>query len=163
MLDFIRTQTLSFVLLIVNFILFILVIVNNFRIKKIKENSMEFMRKLGTGKDITEDIEKYMNRILDLESGLSETNIYCKQLDKRVEKCVQKVGIVRYSAYKDSGNDLSFAVALLDEKNNGVVFNGLYSKEMSSTYAKPIVDGTSKYTMTPEEGQAVIRAMENGK
>ena len=161
MLDFIRTQTLSFVLLIINFILFIIVIVNNVRIKKIKENSMEFMRKLGTGKDISEDIEKYMNRILDLESGLSETNIYCKQLDKRIEKCVQKVGIVRYSAYKDSGNDLSFAVALLDEKNNGVVFNGLYSKEMSSTYAKPIIDGISKYTMTPEEGQAVLKAMEN--
>ena len=161
MLDFIRTQTLSFVLLIINVFLFILVIINNIRIKKIKENSVEFMRKLGTGKDITEDIERYMNRILDLESGLSETNIYCKQLDKRIENCVQKVGIVRYSAYKDSGNDLSFAVALLDEKNNGVVFNGLYSKEMSSTYAKPIIEGTSKYSMTPEEGQAVLRAMEN--
>ena len=159
MLDFIRTQTLSFILLIVNFILFILVIVNNLRIKKIKENSVEFMRKLGTGKNITEDIEKYMDRIIELESGLSETNIHCKQLDKKIETCVQKVGIVRYSAYKDAGNDLSFAVALLDEKNNGVVFNGLYSKEMSSTYAKPIEDGKSKYTMTPEEGQAVLRAM----
>lgn len=160
MLDFIKTDIFLIISLVLNIILFIMVIISFIRIKNVKQNISQFMKKIGNGKDISEDLNRYMDRIIDLESGLSETNIYCKQLNKKVEKCVQKVGIVRFSAYKNSGNDLSYAVALLDEKNNGVVFNGLYSREMSNTYAKPIVEGKSKYSMTPEEAQAVLRAMD---
>ena len=160
MLDFLKTETFSLIILVLNIILFIMVIICYIRIKNLKQKNSEFMRKVGNGRDISEDLNRYMDRIIDLENGLSETNIYCKQLNKKVEKCVQKVGIVRFSAYKNSGNDLSYAVALLDEKNNGVVFNGLYSREMSNTYAKPIVEGKSKYSMTPEEAQAVLRAMD---
>lgn len=159
MLDFLRSDTFLIIFFSLNIILFLMVIISNMRIKKVKKNSEEFIRKLGNGRDISEDLNKYMDRIIDLESGLSETNIHCRQLDKRLQGCIQKVGIVRFSAYKDSGKDLSFAVALLDEKNNGVVFNGLYSREMSSTYAKPIVDGKCTYSMTPEENQAILRAM----
>ena len=159
MLDFLRTDVFLIIIFIINIVLFIMVIVSNLRIRKVKQNSKEFMRKLGNGRDISEDINRYMDRIVDLEQALSETNIHCRQLDKKVGNCVQKVGVVRYSAYKNSGNDLSFAVALLDEKNNGVVFNGLYSREMSNTYAKPIIAGKSSYTMTPEENQALLRAM----
>lgn len=160
MIDFIKNNTLSFIILIVNIVLFIIVIISNIKIKKIREESKDFAKKMGDGKDIKQILESYMDRVADLEIALSETNGYCKLLDKRIMGCVQKVGIVRFSAYKDSGKDLSFAVALLDEKNNGVVFNGIYSREMSTTYAKPIENGTSKYNMTPEENQAVLRAME---
>ena len=72
-----------------------------------------------------------------------------------------KTGIVRYNAYNDAGNDLSFAVALLDDKNNGLVFNGIYSREMSNIYAKPIVGGKCKYNMTKEENEALNKAIED--
>ena len=160
MLDFLHSDFFMILMLVINIILFIMVIISFVRIKNVRKKNTEFMRKLGNGKDIGEDINRYMDRIIELESGLSETHIYCKQLEKKIEKCVQKVGVVRFSAYKNSGNDLSFAVALLNEKNSGVVFNGLYSREMSNIYAKPIVEGKCKYTMTPEENQALLRAME---
>lgn len=159
MLEFFKTDIGIAILLTLNLILFISVIVSNLRINRIKKNSNEFMRKLGNSKDIKEDINKYMERIVDIEAALSETNTYCKQLDKQMENCMQKVGIVRYNAYKDAGSNLSFAVALLDENNNGVVFNGIYSREMSNTYAKPIENGKSKYTMTDEEIEAVNKAI----
>ena len=158
-MDFLRTDIFLIIVLIINIILLFMVIISSIRIKNINKKTNEFMRKLGTGKDIREDLEKYMDRIVDLESGLSETNIHCKQIDKRLNSCVQKIGIVRYNAYKDSGSNLSFAVALLDEKNDGVVFNGIYSREMSNIYAKPISKGTSSYTMTEEETEAVLKAM----
>ena len=63
---------------------------------------------------------------------------FCKSLNSNMANCIQKVGIVRYSAFKDTGSDLSFTVALLDEENSGVVFNGIYSREMSNIYAKPV-------------------------
>ena len=159
MLDFFKADNNLIILLVLNIILFIGIIISNARINRINKNNKEFMRKLGNGRDIKEDLNNYMERIIDLEKALSETNTYCKQLDNQVKGCVQKIGIVRYSAYKDSGNNLSYAVALLDEKNNGVVFNGIYSREMSNTYAKPIENGTSKYTMTEEENEAVLKAM----
>ena len=126
-----------------------------------QKNNKEFMQKLGTGKDIGEDLNNYMDRIIELEQALSETHSYCKQLENKMKRCVQKIGVVRYNAYNDAGNDLSFAVALLDEKNNGIVFNGIYSREMSNIYAKPIAEGKCKYNITKEENEALDKAMEN--
>ncbi len=159
MLEFFKEDVNIIILLTINIMLFIGVIISNARINKINKSSKAFMKKLGNGKDIREDINNYMERIIDLETALSETNTYCKQLDNQIKSCIQKIGVVRYSAYKDSGNNLSFAVALLDEKNNGVVFNGIYSREMSNTYAKPIKEGKCKYTMTDEENEAVLKAI----
>ena len=56
---------------------------------------------------------------------------------------------------KDTGSDLSFALALLDENNNGVLLNGIYSREMSNIYAKPVTKGESSYTLSIEEKQAI--------
>ena len=86
---------------------------------------------------------------------------FCKNLDEDLSKCIQKIGIVRYSAFKDTGSDLSFAVALLDEKNNGVVFNGIYSREMSNIYAKPVENANSKYTLSNEETEAIEKAVKS--
>ena len=88
-----------------------------------------------------------------------EIATYVKNLDEDLTKCIQKVGIVRYNAFKDTGSDLSFALALLDEKNNGVVLNGIYSREMSNIYAKPVENGKSNYTVSEEETQAIQKAI----
>ena len=159
MLNFFRSDISTIIILIINFVLFITVVISNARISKMKKNNKEFMQKIGTGKDISEDINSYMDRIIALEEDLSETHSYCKQLENNIKNCIQKVGIVRYNAYNDAGNDLSFAVALLDEKNNGVVFNGIYSREMSNIYAKSIEEGKCKYNLTKEEKEALEKAM----
>lgn len=159
MLDFLKTDASIIIILIINIALFISIIISNARINKINKNSKEFMRKLGNGKDIQEDINSYMERIIDLEAAVSETHTYFNKIEKEMENCVQKVGVVRYNAYKDAGKDLSFAVALLDKKNNGVVFNGIYSREMSNIYAKPVEGGKSTYTLIKEEEQAIEKAI----
>ena len=86
-----------------------------------------------------------------------------KNLDEDLTNCIQKVGIVRYNAFKDTGSDLSFALALLDEKNNGVVLNGIYSREMSNIYAKPVENGKSTYTVSEEEAQAIQKAVQSNQ
>ena len=161
MLDFLKNDISIIIIFCINIILFISVIISNSRINKINKNTKEFMKKMGNGKDIAEDINNYMNRIIELEKALSETHSYCNQLEQQIKNCVQKVGVVRYNAYKDSGKDLSFAVALLDEKNNGVVFNGIYSRESSNIYAKPIIKGECKYTLIDEEKQALKEAIDH--
>ena len=159
-MKFLHSDLFLIMIFILNIILLIWSIISNIRIKNIHNKDKNFMEKLGDGKNIKEDLEKYMTRVSTTEEEIRKLSVYYKDLDKKTKKCLQKVGIVRYNAYKDTGSDLSFAVCLLDEKNNGVLFNGIYSRDMSNIYAKPIENGTSKYKITPEEQEAINRAIE---
>ena len=85
------------------------------------------------------------------------------QLEALAPGNVQHVGVVRYNPFPDKGGDQSFAVALLDDRADGVVFNGLHSRTDARVYAKPVVGGASTYPLTEEEKQAIQRAMNNKK
>ena len=159
-IDFLRTDNFLLMLSIMVGILtigFISILYSNI---KLKNKYNKFMKKIGNGKNIEEDLENYMYRVERVERQNAEIISYCKNLDDEVAKCIQKVGMVRYSAFKDTGSDLSFAVAMLDENNDGVVFNGIYSREMSNIYAKPVKKGVSEYTLSEEEKEAISRAIE---
>ena len=159
-IDFLRTDNFLLMLSIMVGILtigFISILYSNI---KLKNKYNKFMKKIGNGKNIEEDLENYMYRVERVEKQNAEIISYCKNLDDEVAKCIQKVGMVRYSAFKDTGSDLSFAVAMLDENNDGVVFNGIYSREMSNIYAKPVKNGVSEYTLSEEEKEAIRRAIE---
>ena len=67
--------------------------------------------------------------------------------------------MVRYNAYKDTGSDLSFALAILNDNNTGIVLNGIYGRDTSNIYAKPVVNGNSEYALSKEEKEAIERAM----
>ena len=159
-IDFLRTDNFLLILSIMVGILtigFISILYSNI---KLKNKYNKFMKKIGNGKNIEEDLENYMYKVERVERQNAEIISYCKNLDDEVAKCIQKVGMVRYSAFKDTGSDLSFAVAMLDENNDGVVFNGIYSREMSNIYAKPVKNGVSEYTLSEEEKEAIMRAIE---
>ncbi len=145
------------ILLVIGFIVMIA------RLTSINKKYRNFLNKLGNGKNIEEDLENYMYRVERVEKQNTEITTYIKNLDEDLTKCIQKVGIVRYNAFKDTGSDLSFALALLDENNDGVVLNGIYSREMSNIYAKPVVNGQSSYTVSEEEQQAIDKAIASEK
>lgn len=139
-------------------IAFLMQLISNIKLNK---RYNRFMKKLDNGKDLGEELDNYMYKVDRVEKQNAEIMNYCKNIDEDMSKCIQKVGIVRYSAFKDTGSDLSFAVALLDDANNGVVFNGIYSMEMSNIYAKPIENGKSGYTLSDEENEAIKRAIQS--
>ena len=160
-LDFLKTDSYLMILSIITIILFIgflAVLIGNI---KLKDRYKKFMKKIGNGKNIEEDLERFMNKVDRVEEQNTQIISFCQNLDEDIAKCIQKVGIVRYSAFKDTGSDLSFAAALLDEKNNGIVFNGIYSREISNIYAKPVENGNSKYTLSDEEVEAIEKAVKS--
>ena len=144
----------------INFVLLIAFLVTVAKVSKLNKKYKEFMQKLGNGKNIEEDLENYMYRVDRVEKQNGEINGIIKGMNKNLEKCVQKIGIVRYNAFKDVGSDLSFTLAMLDENNDGVVLNGIYSREMSNIYAKPVEKGKSTYTLSEEEQEAIKKAVE---
>lgn len=160
-LEFLKTDNYLLILsaiIIILLIGFLAVLISNI---KLNNRYKKFMNKLGNGKDLEEDLENFMYKVDRVERQNAEITNFCKNLDEDLSKCIQKIGIVRYSAFKDTGSDLSFAVALLDEKNNGIVFNGIYSREMSNIYAKPVEKGNSKYTLSNEEVEAIRKAVDS--
>lgn len=157
--NFLRTDAFLITIGIVNIILIILYITNLFKLRSIRNNYLKFVRKLGNGENIEEILKKYIEKVENVEEKNKELTQYCNRLDMDVSKCIQKVGILRYSAFKDTGSDLSFTLALLDQNNDGIVLNGIYSREMSNIYAKPIKNGTSTYTVSEEEKEAIKRAL----
>jgi hypothetical protein len=59
------------------------------------------------------------------------------------------------------GSNLSFAIAMLDSNDNGFIINGVYTRDSSTTYAKPVISGKAKYTLSAEEMQALDLAKRN--
>lgn len=159
MLEILRSDTFLVIIGVFAIVLFIGMIIILIRTANLNKRYQQFMKKLGNGRNIEEDLENYMYRVEKVERQNADILSFCKGLEEDVTTCIQKVGIVRYNAFKDTGSDLSFALAMLDEKNNGVVLNGIYSREMSNIYAKPVENGESKYTISAEEKEAIDKAI----
>ncbi len=163
LVEILKTETALFIIFGIMVILLIGMAIMLVKISVLTKKYKKFMEKLGNGKNLEEDLETYMYRVDKVEQQNSENANKIENLNKDVTKCIQKVGIVRYSAFQDTGSDLSFALALLDEENSGVVLNGIYSREMSNIYAKPIEKGKSTYTLSQEETQALEQVMDSRK
>lgn len=159
MLDFLRTDTFLIILGIGVILLFVLYISNLIKLSKMRKNYKSFMKKIGNGKDIQEALNQYIERVDKVEKENIELKIYCDELNQKANNCLQKIGMVRYSAFKDTGSDLSFALAILNENNDGIILNGIYSREMSNIYSKLVEKGKSTYTLSEEEKQALEIAL----
>ena len=162
-IDFLHIDIFVYILTSILFVMFILYIINCIKLSKIRKDYTAFMKKLGNGNNLEEILKKYMERVEEINIKNHELLSYCNKLDEDMSKCIQKIGIVRYSAFKDTGSDLSFALALLDDDNSGVVLNGIYSREMSNIYAKPVKNGSSDYSISAEERQAIDIAVHSEK
>lgn len=158
-LNFLRTDLFLIILLLGIIVLLILYISNSIKLSKLRKSYKQFMKKLGKGEQIDEILKKYIDTVEKVEENQEELESYCNKLDENMNACIQKVGLIRYSAFKDTGSDLSFTLAILDKYNDGIVLNGIYSREMSNIYAKPVKDGKSTYTLSEEEKEAIEKAI----
>ncbi|MBP1744285.1 MAG: hypothetical protein H6Q58_1263 [Firmicutes bacterium] len=140
-------------------ILFIMVIVALSSLSSLEKR----YRKLSRGvdnKNLEEIIDGYMEKVEAVEREGREVKGLYDGMDQRLKGCLQKVSIVRYRAFEDVGSDLSFSVAALDEKNSGFILTGLFGRHESTTYAKPVDRGISRYELSSEEKQVLKEAMD---
>lgn len=155
LLDFIKTDNFLLIMFILLIIFIILTIINIILIINANRKYLSFMKKLGNGSNLDEMLKEYLRDVKEVKQDNSEIKAYYTKLDHDIDCCIQKIGLVRYNAFKDVGSDLSFAIALLDRNDNGVIFNGLYGSESSNIFAKPIKGGVSKYQLSEEEKDAL--------
>jgi hypothetical protein len=109
-------------------------------------------------KDLEEVLAQQIKRQMKSENDIKELSKSTRDLWKVALKSVQKVGVVRFNPFKSTGGDQSFAVALLDSFDNGVVISSLFTREGTRIYSKPIEKDKSKYPLSEEEKMAIERA-----
>lgn len=115
-------------------------------------------------KGISEKSLKVVLEDLLKEADLSRKDIdYLKEYSAKIEKDgllhIQKVGLVRFNPFKDTGGDQSFILSLVDGKDTGVVISGLYSRSGTRWYAKRIVEGKGvDHDLSEEEKKALKEA-----
>ncbi|BBH23396.1 hypothetical protein Back11_47410 [Paenibacillus baekrokdamisoli] len=130
------------------------------KLKRLKKSYGEFMN--GTG---VEGLEPIIIDIKERINGQEESYSKLKHsVEKQNEILKQRkgnVGLLRYNAFGDRGSNLSFSIAIVDDQEDGLVLSGLHSREETFVYAKPVKQGQSEYSLTPEEKQAIIQAVQS--
>jgi hypothetical protein len=81
-------------------------------------------------------------------------------IEARSQRSLQHIGMVRFNPFEDTGSDQSFAIALLDDRRDGVVISSLHGRANTRLFAKPVANGTSEHHLSDEEAQAIRVAVE---
>lgn len=118
------------------------------------------------GKTGRENLKFILERILadgeKTEAHIKEVEEGLEGLGKKSLGFVQKIGVVRFNPFSNTGGDQSFALALLDGGDSGIVILSLHGREGTRIYIKPIKGGRSLYELSREEKQAIEEAKDKG-
>ena len=139
-------------------LVFIILIANNIKISKLSRKYKKFM-KGGKDRSIGELLIDLMDEVRSSSKKSDSIKILYEEIDNRLNKCVQKVSIIRYKAFDNMGSAQSFSIALLDAGNNGVIITGIYGRNECITYAKQVDNGVPKYELSDEEKNVLQDAM----
>jgi hypothetical protein len=112
----------------------------------------------GTG-DLVDFAISLQARIDDLHRAVDEVAAGLSRIDKRVDACLSHTSIVRYDAYEDAGGHQSASLAFLDAARSGVVVSAIQGRDYARIYVKELDRGRASVALSPEEQQAVDRAM----
>jgi hypothetical protein len=115
---------------------------------------------IGRGKDdLVEFAVSLQARIDDLHRAVDEVAAALSRIDKRVDGCLSHTSIVRYDAYEDAGGHQSASMAFLDAARSGVVVSAIQGRDYARIYVKELDRGRPSLALSPEEQEAVERAM----
>ena len=145
-------------LLILIIVLFVLYVNVTLKYNRLKSSYNTFM-KGKDGKTLEESMKERVEEIESILKVTKQNRMEIKEINKKLDRNYQKVGIVKYDAFNDMGGKLSFALAMLDGNNSGWVINAMHSREGCYTYVKEILKGESYVELAEEEAEALDKAI----
>lgn len=108
--------------------------------------------------DLEQVIVNYKDTQQLIEQRVSQTESDIFELKSRTKLYKGNVELIRYNAFDQAGQELSYSVAFLDENADGVIISSIYAQAGSNSYAKPIKGGVSEHKLSPEEQAVLERA-----
>src|SRR5579885_3358191 len=113
----------------------------------------------GSARDLVDFAVSLQARIDDLHRAVDEVAAGLARVDRRVDRAVAKSAVVRFDAYEDTGGHQSASVALLDSARSGLVLTAIQGRDYARIYLKELDRGRPSVALSPEEQEAVERAM----
>lgn len=147
----------SLVLALILIVMLIWVIRLSGKLKRLTKRYGAFMEGSGVD-DLEQVVIGIKHQIEQNDENIRHQAKQIGELQAVLPKMKSKVGLLRYNAFGDRGNDLSFSVAVVNEQEDGMVITGIHSRETTYIYAKPLEKGSSNYPLTPEELKAIKEA-----
>lgn len=145
-------------LAVITFLLFIITIILLRAVNQLERKYKKMMRGVNN-RNLEEVINSNLDNIEKAVNNSEQALEQCNKIAEDLKGCVNKVAIMRYKAFEDVGSDLSFSIAILDSYNDGIILTGIYSRQDSTTYAKPVDKGISRYDLSEEEMHVLNEAM----
>ena len=145
-------------LLILIIVLFVLYVNVTLKYNRLKSSYNTFM-KGKDGKTLEESMKERVEEIESILKVTKQNRMEIKEINKKLDRNYQKVGIVKYDAFNEMGGKLSFALAMLDGNNSGWVINAMHRREGCYTYVKEILKGESYVELAEEEAEALDKAI----
>lgn len=149
---------ITLALMILVLILIIIIIMNYASLNKLKSRYRKLMRGVNN-KNLEDMVISYLDKVDEYKEENKDMKQIYEKINGELKTCIQKTSMVRYKAFENVGSDLSFSIAMLDGNNNGVMLTSIYGRNESTTYAKPIDKGISRYELSQEENKVLEQAL----
>lgn len=150
-----KISIIFYIMLILYIILITYIVVNQ------NNAYLNFIKKIGKGNNLYKDIKKIKGEYKELKIQGEKFEEKLNIISNNLNLCIQKVGIVKYNAFEDLTGNMSFSMALLDSKNDGIILNNIYGNNGSNIYIKEIKNGRSNQKLTEEEKKAIEKTKDN--
>ncbi|MEP6468381.1 MAG: DUF4446 family protein [Chloroflexota bacterium] len=135
-------------------VLLVLALLQSMRLRRAVRAYRALVRGGGEG-TLGDVLESHVGRVEDVRSRLEELDQRHADLQRAAQTSLQHIGLVRFNPFEDTGSDQSFAIALLDDRRDGLVISSLHGRNNTRVFAKPVEGGSSSHTLSDEETQAI--------
>lgn len=112
-----------------------------------------------SGASLERQLSAEVRELRDMSRAAEDMLRQHEMLSQMQARSFQRCGLVKYDAFDDAGDKLSFSLALLDGENHGFILTSLVGRETSRIYIKPIMDGVPRETLSAEEAECLSNAM----
>ncbi len=113
----------------------------------------------ASGKSLDAVLDAHLDKVFAVARELDELTARAAVQEAVGRRSIQRVGLVRFNPFEDTGGNQSFAIALLDGAGSGVVVSSLHSRTGTRVYAKGVTDGRAEGALSEEETDALRRAL----
>lgn len=113
----------------------------------------------SNSKNVEQMLVKYSADVDDALKKLDELAEFSAKLHKSATASLQKIGLIRFNPFDDTGGDQSFCLAALDSKNNGFILSSIHARTGTRIYTKEVRSGISKHHLSSEEASALKKAI----
>jgi len=115
---------------------------------------------VGTkGKNLEDVMIKLDSQMAELKDMQIKINEHLTEVDKRLDKSIRNIEVIRFNPFEDAGSNQSFAMSFLNDEGNGVIISSLYARDRMSIFAKPISKGKSDFDLSEEEQNVLKKSL----